>query len=316
MKRRSQQNGVAIITALLVVMLAASIAAFLLSQQSHALTRTVRTGERAQALLYAQPTLDWARAGLFQLQKATSRVDLTQPWAQGLRAIPVDGALVAGTLRDEAGLFNLNNLVKDGVKSSADIAAFQRLLAELKLNPDLAHAIADWIDSDDEPTMPGGAETPTYMTRKNPYRPANQRLAQVDELRRVLGIDAATFTRLSPFVTALPARTKININTAPQEVLNALLADLGNDGVVALMKARLAQPFDRLDGENGVKSALKTVPAATIDNFFDVRSQYFLANIAIDNGGAQVRQSALLQRTAGEGGAVDRWPVIIWVRTD
>ena len=38
----TRQRGVAIITALLVVMLAASIAAFLLAQQSHALIRTAR----------------------------------------------------------------------------------------------------------------------------------------------------------------------------------------------------------------------------------------------------------------------------------
>ena len=73
MMQKHNQRGVAIITALLVVMLAASIAAFLLAQQSQALTRTVRAGERAQALLYAQPTLDWARAALFELQKNTAR---------------------------------------------------------------------------------------------------------------------------------------------------------------------------------------------------------------------------------------------------
>ena len=85
---RRRQRGVAIITALLVVMLAAGIAAYLLSQQSRALTRAARATERAQAMQYAAPTLDWARSALFQLQKSTPRVDLTQPWARGLAAIP------------------------------------------------------------------------------------------------------------------------------------------------------------------------------------------------------------------------------------
>ena len=48
------QHGTAIITALLVVLLAASIAAFLLAQRSHALTRTARANERAQATLIIQ----------------------------------------------------------------------------------------------------------------------------------------------------------------------------------------------------------------------------------------------------------------------
>ena len=42
-----KQHGTAIITALLVVMLATSVAVFLLAQQSHALTRTARAAERA-----------------------------------------------------------------------------------------------------------------------------------------------------------------------------------------------------------------------------------------------------------------------------
>ena len=317
MIRKHKQRGVAIITALLVVMLAASIAAFLLAQQSQALTRTVRTGERAQALLYAQPTLDWARAALFELQKNTARVDLSQPWAKGLSAIPIDGAIAAGRLRDEAGLFNVNNLVKDdGTQSVADVELLRALLSQLKLNPDLASAVADWIDADDEATLPGGAENATYLARANPYRAANQRLLQISELHRVQGFNDEIIGRLSPFITALPGRTRLNINTVPQELLAAAFPALANDDIVALMKYRLATPFTRIDGESGLKSYLKTVPASTIDKFFDCTSRYFSASIAINNGGTQIRQSALLQRSTGEGAAVDRWPSIIWVKSE
>ena len=68
---RNQQQGTAIITALLVVLLAASVAAFLLVQQSHALTRTARATERAQAMLFAQPMLQWARAASSSFRKIT-----------------------------------------------------------------------------------------------------------------------------------------------------------------------------------------------------------------------------------------------------
>ncbi|MEO8103412.1 MAG: type II secretion system minor pseudopilin GspK, partial [Betaproteobacteria bacterium] len=229
----------AIITALLVVMMAAGIAVFLLSQQSQALTRTVRAGERAQAVLYAAPTLDWARAALFQLQKTTPRVDLAQPWAQGLNAIPIDGAMASGALRDEGGLFNLNNLVTNGVRSEPDVAVFRRLLSGLTLNPDLANAVADWIDTDDEPFGGSGAENATYLVLPDPYRAANQNLLHVDELRRVRGVDAATVARLAPFVTALPGRTPVNVNTAPQEVLAALFPMLAGDQLTVLARERL-----------------------------------------------------------------------------
>jgi len=308
-----RQRGVAIITALLVVMLAASIAAFLLAQQSQALTRTARAGERAQAALYAAPTLDWARSALFQLQKSTARVDLTQPWSQGLKAIPIDGAVASGALRDDGGLFNLNNLVKNGVRSGPDVEVFRRLLTGLKLNPDLADAVVDWIDTDDEPSGPGGAENATYLALPNAYRAANQNLLQVEELRRVRGFDAATLSRLMPFVTALPVRTPINLNTAPQEVLAAIFSSLSGDQITAFAKHRLTEPFASKTAITE-SELMKGLPPTSID--VDVASQFFFVNVAIDNGGAQVRQSALLQRPAGYGSEVTRWPSIIWVRSD
>ncbi len=311
MRSPTHERGVAIITALLVVMMAAGIAAFLLSQQSQALTRTVRAGEHAQAALYAAPTLDWARSALYELQKQTPRVDLNQPWAQGLKAIPIDSAIAAGRLHDEGGLFNLNNLVKNGVRSEADVQVFRQLLTELKLNPDLASAVADWIDADDEPNGAGGAENATYLSLPHPYRAANQNLVQVEELLRVRGMEPVTLSRLRPFVTALPARTAVNLNTAPQEVLAALFPKLASDDLTALVKHRQAKPFaDKV----AIADYWKKLPPPTADDAVDVTSQFFTVSIAIDNAGAQVRQSALLQRASGSGAG--KWPSIIWVKTD
>jgi general secretion pathway protein K len=298
---------VAIITALLVVMLAASIAAFLLAQQSHALTRTVRATERAQAMLFAPPTLDYARSLLSNLPK--DQVDLSQPWVQGLRAIPVDGAVASGLLRDEAGLFNLNNLVNDdGKASEPDVQVFARLLTGLKLNPDLANAVTDWIDADDEPRA-GGAENGTYFSMPAPYRSANQRMVFVDELIRVRGFDAATINRLRPFVTALPARTKVNFNSAPQEVLVALLPNVPADEIAALVRVRVTKPFVKIEGDGGLRSALGKTPETAM-SMLDTNSRFMSASIALDYGGTQVRQSALLFRGS------EKWPSIIWVKTD
>jgi general secretion pathway protein K len=298
---------VAIITALLVVMLAASIAAFLLAQQSHALTRTARATERAQAMLFAPPTLDYARSLLSNLPK--DQVDLSQPWVQGLRAIPVDGAVASGLLRDEAGLFNLNNLVNDdGKASEPDVQVFARLLTGLKLNPDLANAVTDWIDADDEPRA-GGAENGTYFSMPAPYRSANQRMVFVDELIRVRGFDAATINRLRPFVTALPARTKVNFNSAPQEVLVALLPNVPADEIAALVRVRVTKPFVKIEGDGGLRSALGKTPETAM-SMLDTNSRFMSASIALDYGGTQVRQSALLFRGS------EKWPSIIWVKTD
>ena len=317
-----KQHGTAIITALLVVMLATSVAVFLLAQQSHALTRTARAAERAQAMLFAQPMLQWARSALFEFQKNSNSVDLTQRWAQPIGVQPIEGALATGFFRDESGRFNVNNLVGDnGLKSEADAVIFKALLQNLGLNPDLANALTDWIDKDDETSFPGGAEDLAYLALPQPYRAANQRVAQIEELYSVKGFDAVTLTKLKPFITALPGRSKININTAPEEVLAAALPELDKAALGALLGRRMARPFNMLDGGKGEESVtayLKKVPAAKVAQVLDINSAYFSVVLSVSTGDAQLRQAALFQRVSPPtpGAKPSAWPRIIWVKDD
>ena len=317
-----QQQGTAIITALLVVLLAASIAAFLLAQQSHALTRTARANERAQAMLLSQPLLQWARMSLFEFQKNNKSVDLTQRWAQPIGSQLIEGAVATGFFRDETGRFNVNSMVSDdGRKSEVDVAVFKRLLENLGLNPALSNALADWVDKDDETSFPGGAEDLDYLALPQPYRAANQRIVQIEELYRIKGFDVATVTKLKPFITALPSRTKININTAPEEVLTAALPELGKAAMDELLNRRMTRPFRSLDADKddkGIKGFLKDVPPAKVEQMLDFNSGYFSINLGISTGSTQLRQSALLQRITPNASTptVVTWPRIIWVKDD
>lgn len=310
------QRGAAIITALLVVMLAATIATYLLSQQSRALTRTARATERAQVTLYAEPTLNWARAALFASQNNSVYVALIQPWAQPIAAQPLvspDGGaavLASGLIHDEAGKFNLNNLVKaDKTASADDIEIFKRLLKNLKLNPDLSDAVVDWIDADNEPRT-NGAEDGYYMSLAAPYRTANQPLVQWQELGRVRGFDAATIRRLAPYISALPTGTKININTASTEVITALFPDLSGADVADLMRKRATTPFQNIDGVTEMKPSLQKA-LSTFNQVADVTSSYFSVSITITGEAAATHQTALLDCTESKKGS---WPRIIWVQ--
>jgi general secretion pathway protein K len=312
---RRGERGAAILAALLVVMLAATIAMFLLAQQSQALTRTARTTARAQVSLYAPATLDWARGILYEAQK-NSYVSLRDDWAQNLVAQPLEGAVASGVINDEAGKFNLNNLAIGGAKNAVDWELFRALLKKLNLNPDLANAALDWIDSNDEVSTPGGAESVNYLARSEPYRAANQPIILIEELYRVAGFDAATIKRLAPFVTALPSsrtRTKININTASAELLSAIFPDLSQSEIAAVIAHCREVPFHSIDDIKtwpGVK-----LPPAVVDLYLDVKSDFFLATLAITGEGAQVRQMALLQRKSSAlPGSGSGWPSIIWVK--
>ncbi len=312
--QRPPQRGAAIITALLVVMLAATIATYLLAQQSRALTRTARATERAQVSLYAEPTLDWARAVLFQGRNDT-RTALKDPWAQPIAAQPLfnaDGSssvFASGLMHDETGKFNLNNLVKDDrTASQDDIDIFKRLLKKLKLNPDLSDAVVDWLDKDSD-TRPNGAEDGYYMNLAVPYRTANVLMVQWQELARVRGVDAAAMRRLAPFVTALPMRTKINVNTAPIEVIAALSDDISGEDTGNLVRLRELPFLSNDDIIWRLPSLKKAWPA--VSPFVDVKSNYFSVTIAITGEAAAAHQTALLERTQS---TPPDWPRIIWVQ--
>src|SRR5439155_16157819 len=155
--------------------------------------------------------LHWASLALLEDAAQNSTDDLTESWAMGLPTLPVEGGTIKVSIEDAQGRFNLNS-----VANTASLQVFSRLLEVLRLDPQLANAVLDWIDTDDL-VRPGGAEDVDYLNLNPPYRAANQPMASVDELRLIRGFDAKTVAALLPYVTVLPpaAASEINVNTAP-----------------------------------------------------------------------------------------------------
>ena len=272
--RERFQRGVAAVTALLIVALAASTATYMLAQQSALLNQAALVSSRAQADLYAQAGLDWAR-GVIQ-QDARNVDTLEEAWAQPIAGLPVERALVSGVLTDEQGKFNLNNLLKGTLRSDEDLQILRRLLEALELPPDLAFAVLDWIDPDADLAGVAGAEDGFYLGLARPYRAANQPMLQVEELHRIRGFTPERVERLKPFVTALLGRTPVNINTAPEEVLAAILPEISRDELRALITARKSKPFRTREDIN--QRARKADPGA-IANDLDWRTSFFRARV-------------------------------------
>jgi general secretion pathway protein K len=302
------QRGVAVVTAILVVAVAASAATYMLSQQSATLNQTALVASRTQSDLYAQAGLDWAR-GILAEDARTSAIDTpAEMWAQPLAGLPVERAVVSGAIADLQSRFNLNNLAKDGQRSDADVRILTRLLEALGLDPGLALAVLDWVDADGDLAGSGGAEDAYYLSLARPHRAANRPLAQLEELHAVRGFDANTVAKLRPFVTALPSRTTVNANTASPEVLAAILPELSRDEVRALADSRRARPFrDRDD----LKARAKKAAPSAIDAALDVKSDHFLVQVGVAQDDVQVATEALVAR--GPAGATPA-TAIIWRR--
>ena len=289
-----RERGVAAVTAVLIVAVAASAAAMMLSQQSAMIDQALMVSARAQGELYAQAGIDWARGVLLEDLRRGNVDSLDEPWAQPIAGLPVERAIVAGSLEDEQGKFNLNNLVSGGSRSAKDEAFFRRLLAQLSLPPELADAVIDWIDRGDDVVGPGGAEDGYYLSLRRPYRTPNDPMVQVEELYRIRGFDARSVARLKPFVTALPVRTELNVNTASATVLAALL---GNpEAAAAIVDARRTRPFARQQ-DFAARAGELGVPSLSVDT--EVKSSHFLVRVHVTQDDVRLASEALVRRAEG-----------------
>jgi general secretion pathway protein K len=281
-----------VIVAVLIVALATSVATYLLWQQSLWTRQVEHLSARAQGDALARAAAVWAAAILAEDDPAIDH--LGELWARRIPAFAAEAAQLAGTITDEQSKFNVNNLAREGGATPQDLVAFQRLLMAVGLPPGLAEAVVDWLDDDDEVMAPNGAEDPHYLALDPPYRAANRRVIDVAELARVKGFDAGVVARLAPFVTALPEETPVNVNTAPAQVLQALVPGLSAADATRLVDLRAKRPFVSRDD---FMKALPQRPSAPIDAQIDVRSRFFGAETTVRLGRVFAAYRALLRRS-------------------
>jgi general secretion pathway protein K len=121
-------------------------------------------------------------------------------------------------------------------------------------------------------------------------------MIQVEELYRVRGFDAPTVAKLRPYVTALKDHTAININTASDVVLMALMPDVPKDKIASAIAMRKASPF------KVAKMVTDWDPHASayMGTSLDVKSSYFSAVVAVIQDDVQLAEDALLVRGQGQ----------------
>jgi general secretion pathway protein K len=301
---RASERGVAIVLAISVVAMATMVATAIMVSQSTWARQIELSTEHVQARSVLQAGADWARAVLSDDRRQGSVDHLGEPWALRLPPMPVENGELLGQIEDQQGLFNLNNLVTEGKVNAAQLEHFRQLLSILGLPAPLAYTLADWIDADGEPQPQGGAEDAYYLALDPPYLAANRPLIDVAELALVAGFDDSVRARLRPYVTALPGSTPVNVNTAPPEVLAAVMDGLDLGNAQALVAQRERAYFR--DTGDFARRLPRAAAAAAAAGDISVSSDYFLASLRVTIGGAQARGKALLWRP-GNG-----WPVVIW----
>ncbi len=85
---------------------------------------------------------------------------------------------------DEGGKLNINSFI--ALDQTGELL-YNALLQIPNMTEDIAAAIVDWVDADDE-TRAGGAESSDYLSLSSPYKAKNGPLNTLDELLLVKGV--------------------------------------------------------------------------------------------------------------------------------
>jgi general secretion pathway protein K len=232
---------------------------------------------------------------------------LDEQWAMPYPPVPLGGGVAQVSIVDEARKIDINLLInpRTGQPNPIYLGIIERLFTNIGVSPALVPAIVDWLDPDSIES-PGGAEADYYLTLIPPYEPRNGPMPTIGDLRMIKGVDDATFFRLQQFLTTEP-EPRVNINTAPPEVIAALLPQLSDNisMVKEIIQARTVQPFLMIT-DVGNLAGLGDI-ATPLMRLITTRSAYFtLTGVGIFAGSRQ-RVIGTFRRNANGTAMLANW---------
>lgn len=291
----------AVITALLVVMVATVLVTGLLQRQANDVRAVENALSRSQARQLILAGLDWARA---VLAADGRRFAVTRP--DQLWAVPVEEtrltqgdddrvAVFSGAIEDAQARLNLAGLARDGQPDVAAVQHLERLLTmrgqqtgpALRIAQRIALAQADPLS---DPARQALVPMPTAL----------------EHLSDVEGVTPALLEALRAVAVILPEPTRVNVNTASAEVIAAMVPGLSLSAARSVTAQRdRGQWFN--DAADFINRLGPLEEGAPTDSFV-VNSDWFLVKGAITFERAVIGTTALLQR----GDAPS--PAIVWIR--
>ncbi|MFZ6658682.1 type II secretion system minor pseudopilin GspK [Undibacterium sp. TJN19] len=325
------QKGVAVITALLLTTLAITIVASLFWQQQVQVRSIENQRLQLQKKWILRGAIDWARLILREDGKQSANVDhLGEPWAVTLADTRLDqyvengrtenddsDASLSGQVSDAQALYNLNNLATNGVADPREVIAFGRLLTNLRMDGQLADAVAVMIAQTQARLTTGpGSSTAESGSGKSPSEEAFPevqflRFTQVDDLLAVSGFSPDMLAKLKSFVTVLPRKTEINVNTTSAEVLSARIEGVSMSDAAMMIASRDRAYFLSLeDFKHRFEDKTKTV----VDKDLAVATNFFIVNGKVKMNRSALDISALIERTNTPITAGAETTSVLWVR--
>lgn len=248
----ARQAGAALLMAMLTVALVASLAAGALWQQWRSIELETAERARVQSQWVLIGALDWARLILREDARSGGADHLAEPWAVPLEEARLSTflasdktttlenddsasqAFLSGLITDLQARLNVFNLVDGNKVSEPTLPAFSKLFEQLGLPPGELTALAENLRLAQDSSLDNNA------AQQAPLLPQ-----RVDQLVW-LGLSPRSLAVLRPYITLLPVRTPVNLNTASATVLYACIPALDMAGAQRLVSARQSAHFRTL----------------------------------------------------------------------
>jgi general secretion pathway protein K len=297
--------------AMIIVALVATMASAMVWTQWRAIQVEAAERARTQSYWVLAGALDWARLILREDARENQRDagrqgaadHLGEPWAVPLAEARLStflaadrdntdeapDAFLSGVITDAQSRYNLANLASGGKVVPVELTTLQRLCEFVGVSV----AVADQIAESLRQAGPQAAEAAATGNVGQPLDPPILP-TRMQELAW-LGVDAATIAKLQPFVTILPATTPVNLNTAPKEVIAAVIERGDLASAERIVRQRERDPLRSLQ-------AAKTLLGGTVEpdpkrvavtsDFFEVRGRLRLEQLVVE-------ETSLVQRRGG-----------------
>lgn len=310
---RRLQAGAALLMAMVIVTLVATLSASMVWQQWRAVQVESAERVRAQATWVLSGALDWARLILREDARNGGPDHLGEPWAIPLAEarlstfLAVDennnadegapDAFLSGKVEDANARYNLRNIISpDGDIVPEELLALKRLCENAGLAPGLGDGLAQAMKQATLAVLSIQSDDPALLSKVGGEagRQKAPLLPQTFDQLTWLGLDAGTLERLRPYLTLLPSGTQVNVNTAPKEVIAAVVDNLDLARAARIVQTRQRSAYKTTDDLRATLGAgnWNFSRLSVSSDFFEIRGRLRLEDNVIE-------QRHLVQRTSG-----------------
>ncbi|WP_290873538.1 type II secretion system minor pseudopilin GspK [Aquabacterium sp.] len=296
--RPARQRGAALLMAMVIVTLVATLSATMVWQQWRAVQVEGAERVRTQAQWVLVGALDWARLILKEDVRNGGADHLGEAWATPLAEARLSTflasdkdntddapeAFLSGKVDDVTAHYNLRNLIDaNGEVDPKELNVLRRLCEYTSLSPSLADGVAQAYRKAWLAQQASDAAVLAKLGGEQALNAAPLMPQSMDQLTW-LGLDAGTVERLRPYLTLLPDASGVNVNTAPKEVIAAVVDKMDLGTAERLVQARQRSAF------KDPSEILKVLGATSLDlgrlrvtsDFFEVRGRLRLEDNVIE----------------------------------